>query len=131
MEPSTSTECSSAAPPKNSQGVHAEPKVSTSSECDPEVSCLRPQSINQSQVALEGPLKPTIAHQKSVSTHKFTSDVGCQINTRGAHLMMKSTESQTYKSSFDVVLCDQSTQTDENYYKEEGICLDEIGPSNE
>ena len=133
VEPSTSTECSSAAAPQISQGVHAEPVASTSSasECDPEVGCVSPQGINQSQVALEGPLGPTITNQTNESTHKFTSDVGCQINTRGAQLMMKSTESQTYKSSFDVILCDQSTQTDENFYGEEVICLDEEGPSHE
>ena len=48
------------------------------------------------------------------SIPKNTSDFGCQVNTRGAQLMMKSTETQTYKSSFEVILCDQSTQTDEN-----------------
>ena len=32
--------------------------------------------------------------------------------------MMKSTETQTYKSSFEVILCDQSTQTDENFHEQ-------------
>ena len=112
------------------------PVASTSSECAPEVGCLNTQGIDHSQVALEETLEqlnvePTKANQTSVPTHKFTSDVGCQINTRGAQLMMKSTESQTYKSSFDVILCDQSTQTDENFYGEQVIPPDEVGPSHE
>ena len=32
--------------------------------------------------------------------------------------MMKSTETQTYKSSFEVILCDQSTQTDEDFHEQ-------------
>ena len=56
MEPSTSTECNSAAAPQNSLGVHAEPVASTSSECDQEVGCLNTQGIDYSEVALEGPL---------------------------------------------------------------------------
>ena len=39
-------------------------------------------------------------------------DAGCQVNTRGMQLMMKSTGTQTYKSSFEVTVCDQTTQTD-------------------
>ena len=39
-------------------------------------------------------------------------DAGCQVNTRGMQLMMKSTGTQTYKSSFEVTVCDQITQTD-------------------
>ena len=52
---------------------------------------------------------------KEPNVSKHTSDVGCQVNTRGVQLMMKSTETQTFKSSFEVILCDQSTQTDENF----------------
>ena len=123
VEPSTSTECNSAAAPQNSQGVHAEPVPSTSSESDPEVGCLNTQGIDHSEVALEGPLvqlnvEPLKANQKSVPTHKSTSDVGCQINTRGIQLTMKLTDSQ-------------STQTDENFYGEEVIFPDEGGPSHE
>ena len=33
-------------------------------------------------------------------------------------LMMKSTETQTHKSSFEVILCDQSTQTDEDFHEQ-------------
>ena len=73
----------------------------------------------------------TKANKTSIPIHKLTSDVGCQINTRGAQLMMKSTESQTYKSSFDVILCDQSTQTDEDFHREEVISPDEVDPSHE
>ena len=40
---------------------------------------------------------------------------GCQVNTRGVQLMMKSTGTQTYKSSFEVILCDQSTQTNDEF----------------
>ena len=56
---------------------------------------------------MEGPLEPTKANQTSVPKHKFTSDVGCQINTQGAQLMMKSPESKTYKCSIDhfTVVC--------------------------
>ena len=32
--------------------------------------------------------------------------------------MMKSSETQTYRSSFKVILCDQSTQTDESFHEE-------------
>jgi len=35
------------------------------------------------------------------------------------------------KSSFNLILCDQSTQTDANVCGEEVICLDEVGPSHE
>ena len=73
----------------------------------------------------------TKANKTSIPIHKLTSDVGCQINTQGAKLMMKSTESQTYKSSFDMTLCDQSTQTDEDFNKEEVISSDEVDPSHE
>ena len=94
VEPSTSTECNSAAASQNSQCVHAEPVASTSSECDPEGGCLNTQGINHSEVAFKGLLEqlnvePTKTNQTSVPTHKFTSDVGCQINTRGAQLMMR------------------------------------------
>ena len=41
--------------------------------------------------------------------------------------MMKSAETQTYKTSFDVILCDPSTQTD----GEEVISSDEVDPSHE
>jgi len=98
VELSTSTECNSAAASQNSRGVHAEALASTSSERAPEVGCLITQDIDHSQVALEETLEqfnvePTKANQTSVPTHKFTSDVGSQINTRGAQLLMKSTES--------------------------------------
>ena len=49
---------------------------------------------------------------------KHTSDVDCQVNTRGVQLMMKSSETQIYRSSFEVILCDQSTQTDESFHEE-------------
>ena len=46
--------------------------------------------------------------------------------------MMKSTETQTYKSSFEVILCDQSTQTDENLHEEVVISKSpEDNPSQE
>ena len=139
LEPSTSTECNSEAASQHSQHVYAEPVASTSSECDPEVGCLNSQGIvhgDHSEVAFERPLEQlnveqTEANQTSVPTHKFTSDAGCQINTRGAQLMMKSTESQTYKSSVVVILCDQSTQTDENFHEEVLISPDEVDPSHE
>ena len=136
VEPSTYTECNSAAVSHNSQGVHAEPVASTSSECYPEVDCLNSQGIDHSEVAFERPLQQhnldsTKANKTSTPIHKLTCDVGCQINTRGAQLMMKSTESQTYKSSFDVILCDQSTQTDEDFHREEVISSDEVDPSHE
>ena len=57
MEPSTSTECNSAAVSHNSQGVHAEPVASTSSECYPEGGCLNSQGIDYSEVAFEGQLQ--------------------------------------------------------------------------
>ena len=41
-----------------------------------------------------------------------TCDVGCQVNTRGGQLMLKSTGTQTNESSFEVITCDQSTQTE-------------------
>ena len=44
---------------------------------------------------------------------KKTSDFACQVNTKGSQLMKKSFGTQTYESSFKVVLCDQSSQTDE------------------
>ena len=136
VELSTSTECNSAAVSHNSQGVHAEPVASTSSECYLEVGCLNSQGIEHSEVAFERPLQQlnvdsTKANKTSIPIHKLTSDVGCQINTRGAQLMMKSTESQTDKSSFDVILCDQSTQTDEDFHREEVISSDEVDPSHE
>ena len=49
VEPSTSTECNSAAVSHNSQGVHAEPVASTSTECY--------QGIYHSEVAFERPLQ--------------------------------------------------------------------------
>ena len=136
MEPSTSTECNSAAVSHNSQGVHAEPVASTSSECYPEGGCLNSQGIDYSEVAFERPLQQldvdsTKANKMSMPIHKLTSDVGCQINTRGAQLLMKSTESQTGKSSLDVILCDQSTQTDEDFHREEVMSSDEVDPSHE
>ena len=48
---------------------------------------------------------------------KHTIDVGCQVKTRGVQLMMKSSETQIYGSLFEVILCDQSTQTDEAFMK--------------
>ena len=54
---------------------------------------------------------------KEPNVSKHTSDVGCQVNTRGVQLMMKSSETQTYRSSFEVILCDQSTQTDESFHE--------------
>ena len=67
----------------------------------------------------------------SIPIHKLAHDVRWQINTRRAQLMKKSTESQTYKSSFDVILCSQSTQTDEDFHREEVISSDEVDPSHE
>ena len=32
--------------------------------------------------------------------------------------MMKSGKTQTYRSSFEAILCDQSTQTDESFHEE-------------
>ena len=52
------------------------------------------------------PLGELQMHEKEASLTKRTSDFGCQVNTRGVQLMMKSTETQTDKSSFEVILCD-------------------------
>ena len=57
-------------------------------------------------------------HEKEASLTKRTSDFGCQVNTRGVQLMMKSTETQTDNSSFEVILCDQGNQTDEKFHEE-------------
>ena len=46
---------------------------------------------------------------------KETYDVGCQVNTRGLQLMKKTTGVQTYQTSFEVTMCDQSTQTGETF----------------
>ena len=56
--------------------------------------------------------------EKRASLPKHTSDFGCQVNTRGLQLMMKSTEAQTDKSAFEVILCDQGNQTDGKLHEE-------------
>ena len=84
LEPSTSTESNSEVTCHNFQGAHAEPVASTSSECHTEVGFHNTQSIDQLNV------EPMEANLKSTPTHKYISDVGCQINTRGVQLMMKS-----------------------------------------
>lgn len=50
---------------------------------------------------------------ETASMPKNTSDFGCQVNTKGSQLMKRSFGTQTYESSFQVVLYDQSGQTDE------------------
>ena len=102
-----STECSSAV-----ASTPVEP--STSSEHDPAGGCLNSQGIDNNEVTFEFPLE----EERVASIPKHTSDFGCQVNTRGVQLMMKSTETQTYKSSFEVILCDQSTQTDEDFHEQ-------------
>ena len=87
---------------------------STCSEHDPAGGCLNSQGIYHKEVTLDLPLE----EEREASIPKHTSDFGCQVDTRGVQLMMKSTETQTYKSSFEVILCDQSTQTDENLHEE-------------
>ena len=88
---------------------------STSSEHALEGGCINSQGIDHNEVPFELPLEELQQMQeKQANIPKNTSDFGCQVNTRGAQLMMKSFETQTYKSSFEVILCDQSTQTDEN-----------------
>ena len=116
-----STECSSA--------VASTPvKPSTSSEHDPAGGCLNSQGIDNNEVAFDFPLE----EERVASIPKHTSDFGCQVNTRGVQLMMKSTETQTYKSSFEVILCDQSTQTDEDFHEQVVISRSPEGdPSQE
>ena len=87
---------------------------STCSEHDPAGGCLNFQGIDYNEVTLDLPLE----EEREASIPKHTNDFGCQVNTRGVQLMMKSTETQTFKSSFEVILCDQSTQTDENLHEE-------------
>ena len=98
------TECSSA--------VNANIPVSTSS------GCLYSQGIDDNEVTFAFPLEDPQMQNKEPNISKPTSDVGCQVNTRGLQLMMKSSETQTYRSSFEVILCDQSTQTDESFHEE-------------
>jgi len=71
--------------------------------------------------------------KKKKQLPKHTSDFGCQVNTRGVQLVMKSTETQTDKSSFEVILCEQSNQTDEKAHVEIMISrsLEEEDPSLE
>ena len=102
-----STECNSAV-----ASIPVEP--STSSEHDPEGGCLNSLGIDHNEAPFELPLEELQMQEKEASIPRNTSDFGCQVNTRGAQLMMKSFQTQTYKSSFEVILCDQSTQTDEN-----------------
>jgi len=102
-----STECSSAV-----ASIPVEP--STFSEHDPAGGCLSSQGIDHNEVTFDLPLEELQMQGKETSIRKHTSDFGCEVKTRGVQLMMKSTETQTYKSSFEVILCDQSTQTDEN-----------------
>ena len=98
------------------------------SEHDPAGGCLNSQGIYHKEVTLDLPLE----EEREASIPKHTSNFGCQVNTRGVQLMMKSTETQTYKSSFEVILCDQSTQTDENLHEEVVISKSpEDNPSQE
>ena len=58
-------------------------------------------------------------------------DAGCQVNTRGMRLMMKSTGTQIYKSSFEVTVCDQTTQTDVHVDEEVTNSGNEMDPPSE
>ena len=58
-------------------------------------------------------------------------DAGCQVNKRGTQLMMKSTGTQTYKSSFEVTVCDQTTQTDVHVDEEVTNSGNEMDPPSE
>ena len=63
------------------------------------------------------------------SITKETSDFGCQVNTRGGQLMLKSVGTQT---DHKVIFCDQNTQTEpELFDKEISISDDELDPANE
>lgn len=71
------------------------------SEHDPAGGCLNAQGIDHNEVTLDLPLE----EEREGSIPKHTSDFGCQVNTRGVQLMIKSTETQTYESSLKVILC--------------------------
>ena len=63
------------------------------------------------------------------SITKETSDFGCQVNTRGGQLMLKSVGTQT---DHKVIFCDQNTQTEPELFDEEiSISDDELDPANE
>ena len=68
-----------------------------------------------------------------VSMPKETSDFGCQVNTQGTQLMKISVATQTYKSSFDnsVILCDESTQTEETVEGEKVVPVDAVDPPSD
>ena len=105
---STSTE------PVSSDGSHACSQQtlaipSTSSEPGTAVSPLNcPEDIFQQMDTIESQLFPLVPP-------KETYDVGCQVNTRGVQLMQKTTAVQTNETSFEVTMCDQSTQSDQTF----------------
>ena len=74
-----STECSLAV-----ASTPVEP--STSSEHDPAGGCLNSQGIDHNEVAFDLPLE----EEREASIPQLTSDFGCQVNTKGVKLMMKS-----------------------------------------
>ena len=83
---------------------------STCSEHDLASGYLSSHAIDQNEVTFDLPLGELQMHEKEASLTKRTSDFGCQVNTRGVQLMMKSTETQTDNSSFEVILLGPPTQ---------------------
>lgn len=72
---------------------------STSSKHDLASGYLNSHDIDHNEVTFDLPLGELQMQEKEASIPKHTSDFGCQVNTRGVQLMMKSTETQTNKSS--------------------------------
>ena len=84
-------------------------KPSASSEPDAAVGSLNcPEGIFEQMDTTESQSFPLVPP-------KETYDVGCQVSTRGLQLMKKTTGVQTYQTSFEVTMCDQSTQTGETF----------------
>ena len=101
-----SAECSSVV--HASIPVHVDPSTSSG--------CLFSQGIDDNEVTFNFPLEELQMQDKEPNVSKHTSDVGCQVNTQGVQHMMKSSEIKTYRLSFEVNLCDQSTQINESFH---------------
>ena len=96
---------------------------STSSDSGSEISFRRCEDVTHSELPSNS-AEEMNAMDKSTDTAEVqsispinipmaeTCDVGCQVNTRGGQLMLKSTRTQTNESLFEVITCDQSTQTE-------------------
>ena len=79
------TECSSAV----NASIPVEPSTSSG--------CLYSQGIDDNEVTFDCPVEELQMQDKEPNTSKHTSEVGFQVNTQGVQVMMKSSETQTYR----------------------------------